>query len=228
AQAKLERALLSSLARLSAHPTELKFSSFRAARESAFAYVIRQSQNVVSRVYYEAFINTMLNEGGLIDFYQEYPVLARLVATTTSFWLNVVEELLWRLAADYDEIQQTFQQEALGQVVDIEYALSDLHNNHHTVIILTFASGLKLVYKPKDLAIDKAFFHLLSWFNQQEILLSFKCLKVLHRSTYGWTEFVQSSRCQDQQAIQRYYQRTGMLLSVLHLLRGSDCHCENL
>ncbi len=228
AQAKLERALLSSLARLSAHPTKLKFSSFRAARESAFAYVIRQSQNVVSRVHYEAFINTMLNEGGLIYFYQEYPVLARLVATTTSFWVNVVEELLWRLAADYTEIQQTFQQEALGQVVDIKYALSDFHNNHHTVIILTFASGLKLVYKPKNLAIDEAFFNLLSWFNQQEVLLSFKCLKVLNRSTYGWTEFVPSSPCQDQQAIQRYYQRTGMLLCVLHLLRASDCHCENL
>ncbi|MEH2323611.1 MAG: type 2 lanthipeptide synthetase LanM family protein [Nostoc sp.] len=228
AQAKLERALLSSLAHLSAHPTELKFSSFRAARESAFAYVIRQSQNIVSRVHYEAFINTMLNEDGLIDFYQEYPVLARLVAIRTTFWFNVVEELLWRLAADFDEIQRTFQQETLGQVVDIEYGLSDFHNNHHTVIILTFASGFKLVYKPKDLAIDEAFLNLLSWFNQQENLLSFKCLKVLNRSNYGWAEFVQPSPCQDKQAIQRYYQRTGMLLGVLHLLRASDCHCENL
>ncbi|MEH1875144.1 type 2 lanthipeptide synthetase LanM family protein [Nostoc sp.] len=228
AQAKLERGLLFSLARLSENPTELKFSSFRAARESLFAYVFRQSQNVVSRVNYEAFINTMLNEGGLIDFYEEYPVLARLVATRTSFWVNVVEEFMWRLAADYDEIQQTFQQEALGQVVDIKYRCSDFHNNHRTVIIVTFASGLKLVYKPKDLAIDEALFNLLSWFNQQNLFLSFKCLKVLNRSTYGWTEFVQSSPCEDKQAIGRYYQRTGMLLSVVHFLGTTDCHYENL
>ncbi|ODH02060.1 Lanthionine synthetase C family protein [Nostoc sp. KVJ20] len=225
----LERRLLISFSEIGAHVAELKFSSFRATRQSAIAYILKQSENHVSRDRYEAFINQMLNNNGLIAFFQEYPVLAKLLAIKIDFWLDAIEEFLSQLAADYPEIQQVFQPDAdLGQVVEVKSNLSDPHNDHHTVIIITFASDLKLVYKPKSLHIDEAYFNFLSWFNQQEIDLSFKCLKILNRPNYGWVEFVESLPCENQQAVQRFYQRTGILLGLLYILKGNDCHVENL
>ncbi|KYC43072.1 Lanthionine synthetase C family protein [Scytonema hofmannii PCC 7110] len=229
AHAMLERRLLIAFSEIGAHAAEIKFSGFRATRQSAIAYILKQSENTVSRDRYEAFIKQMLNDNGLIAFFQEYPVLARHLATKINFWLDAVEEFLSQLATDYTKIQQIFQPDAdLGQVVEIKCNLSDPHNDHHTVMIITFASGLKLVYKPKGLHIDEAYFNFLSWFNQQEIDLPFKCLKILNRPNYGWVEFVESSPCEDKKAVQRFYQRTGMLLGLLYILRGNDCHVENL
>ncbi|MBD2299663.1 type 2 lanthipeptide synthetase LanM family protein [Nostoc sp. FACHB-190] len=225
----LERRLLITFSEMAAHAMELKFSSFRATRQSALAYILRQSDDNVKRDRYTEFIQQMLNQDGLITFFLEYPVIARLLAITIDFWVDAIGEFLSHLAADYSEIQQLFQPDAdLGQVVEIKSNLSDSHNDHHTVIILTFASGLKLVYKPKGLHIDEAYFNFLSWFNQQEADLAFKCLKILNRSNHGWVEFVEYSPCEDEQAIKRFYQRTGVLLGLLYILKGNDCHLENL
>ncbi|UKO95911.1 type 2 lanthipeptide synthetase LanM family protein [Nostoc sp. UHCC 0870] len=225
----LERRLLISLSEIAAYAVELKFSSFRATRQSAIAYIFKQSDNNVRRDRYEAFIKQMLHEHGLIGFFLEYPVLAKVLALSIDFWVDAIAEFLSQLAADYAEIQQLFQPDGdLGQVVEVNSNLSDPHNNHHTVIIITFTSGLKLVYKPKGLHIDEAYFNLLSWLNQQEIDLKFKCLKILNRPNYGWVEFVEYSPCEDQKAVQRFYQRTGILLGLLYILRGNDCHVENL
>ncbi|MBD2207954.1 type 2 lantipeptide synthetase LanM [Calothrix sp. FACHB-1219] len=225
----LERRLLISLSEIAAHAVELKFSSFRATKQSALFYILRQSDNNVKRDRYTEFIQQMLNQDGLITFFLEYPVIARLLAITIDFWVDAIGEFLSHLAADYAEIQQLFQPDAnLGQVVEVKSNLSDPHNNHHTVIILTFASGLKLVYKPKGLHIDEAYFNFLSWFNQQEVDLTFKCLKMLNRPHHGWVEFVEYSPCEDETEVKRFYQRTGILLGLLYILHGNDCHVENL
>lgn len=229
AHAMLERSLLASLAGLCLSVTELKFSDFRTSKQSTLAYLLRHSHNIPSKEQYKAFIKEMLKEGGLLSFFQEYPVLARLVATVTDFWVDAIGEFLLRLASDWSKIQQTFQAEAeLGQVVAIQPSLSDPHNNRRSVIAVAFASGLKLIYKPRDLGLEEAYFKLLAWFNQRGVPLPFKLLKVLNYSTYGWVEFVKSLPCQDKQEVQRYYQRTGMVLCVLYILKASDCHHENL
>lgn len=229
AHAMLERSLLASLAGLCLSATELKFSDFRTSKQSTLAYLLRQSQNIPSKEQYKAFIKEMLKDGGLVSFFQEYPVLARLLATITDFWVDATREFLLRLASDWSRIQQTFQSETeLGQVVAIKPSISDPHNNRRSVISVAFASGLKLIYKPRDLGLEEAYFKLLAWFNQLGVPLQFKLLKVLNYSTYGWVEFVQSLPCQDKQEVQRYYQRTGMLLCVLYILKANDCHHENL
>ena len=229
AHAMLERSFLSSLAGICQSALELKFSDFRTSRQSTLAYLMRQFQNIpTSREQYQTFILEML-AGGFRSFFLEYPVLARLVAVVTDLWVDATKEFIQRLASNLAEIQQTFQAEAkLGQVVALKSALSDPHHDRRSVIAVTFDSGLKLVYKPRDLGLEEVYSNLLSWFNQHGISLKFKLLKVLNYSTYGWVEFVESLPCKDQQEVQRYYQRTGMLLCVLYLLKANDCHHENL
>jgi type 2 lantibiotic biosynthesis protein LanM len=236
AHADLERSLLGALCGLCSHAIELKFSAFRARRQSALSRLLRQLQNSYSTTHYRAFIKEMLQDGGLLVFFQEYPVLARLVATAIDFWIDATGEFIQQLAADLSDIQQTFQPDTeLGQVDRINPSMSDPHNQRRSVIGVGFASGLKLIYKPKDLGLDVAYFKLLDWCERHFIetgnfasLQPFKLLKVLNRSTYGWVEVVEYLPCQNQEEIKRYYQRAGQLLCLLYVLGANDCHNENL
>lgn len=225
---QLERRLLKQLTGLAAFSLELEFSIFRSLNNSPLVRLIGQLQDSDSREQYTEFIKGLLNSG-LLSFFQEYSVLARLIATAVDFWVEATKEFLRRLASDWLLIQETFQGNVeLGEVAAIESALSDSHNRGRSVIIVKFASGLKLVYKPKDLGLEQTYFELLAWLNQQEVSLPFKLLKVINCSTHGWMEFAEALPCQDQQEIKRFYQRAGMVLCIVYALRGTDCHYENL
>ncbi|NEQ10658.1 MAG: type 2 lantipeptide synthetase LanM, partial [Moorea sp. SIO4E2] len=78
------------------------------------------------------------------------------------------------------------------------------------------------------LGIDRAYFKLLEWFNQQEVLLPFKLLTLLGRKGYGWMEYVESLSCPDEEAARRFYQRAGILLGLMYILEGVDCFYENM
>ncbi|MEQ9367537.1 MAG: type 2 lanthipeptide synthetase LanM family protein [Coleofasciculus chthonoplastes F3-SA18-01] len=228
AHATLERSLLSRLSQLGSQAMELKFSIFRTFQQSPLTSLIKPLESSVSKERYREFIRAMLT-GKLLLFFQEYSVLARLLAVATDLWVDAIGEFICRLASDWSEIQQAFQGEKeLGQVVAVEPDLSDPHNKGRTAISLRFTSGLRLIYKPKDLGTEQAYFKLLSWFNDHGAPLPFKLLKVLNRSTHGWVEFVEHLPCQDQAEANRYYQRAGMLLCVVYALQGTDCHAENI
>jgi type 2 lantibiotic biosynthesis protein LanM len=228
AHKSLERSLLLRLAELCSQSLELEFSIFRAFNQSSLNRILSQLQGNLLRQQYKDFLKTIVREN-FLSFFQEYSVLARLVATLTDFWIEATAEFMERLATDWKEIQMTFQSNTeLGSVVAISPNISDPHNRGRSVIALTFASGLKLIYKPKDLSLEVAYFQLLTWFNQHNPPLPLKLLKVINRSTYGWVEYVENLPCQDEEEAKRYYQRTGMLLCILHVLEGTDCHNENL
>lgn len=228
AHANLERNLLEQLSELCSLSFELEFSVFRATRQSTLINILRLSGNDHSRWHYQTFIKGLL-EGGLLTFFSEYPVLARLVGTVIDLWVDATREFLMRLGTDWSEINRTFQAaNKLGQVVSIKTGLSDRHNNGRSVMEVTFASGLKLIYKPKDLYLEQAYFKLLAWLNQQGLPLEFKLLNVLNRSTYGWVEFVDTLPCKDEEEIRRYYQRAGTMLCLVYILCGTDLHAGNI
>jgi type 2 lantibiotic biosynthesis protein LanM len=224
----LERQLLLQLTSVCAQPLQLEFSLFKALKQSAFTLLWGRGQDIGfnSNKQYQTFVKE-LTTGKLLSFFQKYSVLARLVATAMDLWVEEKAEFLQRLASNLPTIQQTFQED-IGQLVAIRFNLSDLHNRGRSVMALTFASGLKLIYKPRSLSLEAAYFQLLAWCNQQEVLLPFKLLKVIDCKTYGWMEYVEHLPCEDKAAVQRYYQRAGMLLCLLYMLQGNDCHDENL
>jgi type 2 lantibiotic biosynthesis protein LanM len=228
AHLRLERSLLSYLASLCGWSMELEFSIFRATKQSKMARILNEFNNNNSKQYYKNFIQEMLS-GKILAFFQEYPVLARLMATAIDFWVDANGELISRLTSDWPEIQQTFQPEIeLLQVTAIAPLLSDHHHNGRSVAAITFESGLKIMYKPKNLGLEKAYFQLLDWLNKQDIFLPFKLLQVIDCSTYGWVEFAETSPCQSEDELRRYYQRSGILLCLVYVLEGTDLHRENI
>ena len=58
--------------------------------------------------------------------------------------------------------------------------------------------------------------------------MAFTALQVLDRPGYGWVEYVRSAPCSNEEVARRYYLRAGMLLCLVHVLKGTDFHFENL
>ena len=91
-----------------------------------------------------------------------------------------------------------------------------------------FAAGVRLIYKPKNIMVESAYWDLLAWINQDAELPSFRTLRVSDRGAYGWVEEIKSCPCRHQQDVEAYYFRAGMLLCLIYALEGTDCHNENL
>jgi class II lanthipeptide synthase len=225
----LEHSLLQRLVNISAKTLQLEFSRFRPLGHSLLNSVVKEAKCTYSKVYYNAFVQKLWQDG-LLAFFQKYPVLGRLVATVTNFWVEATAEFLQRLKNDLPAIQQVHHipNIDLGKVATIKTSLSDPHHRGRFVLSLNFESGLKLIYKPKDLGLDVAYNDLLNWCNQWGVPLPFKVLKVIDYQDYGWVEYVEQLPCEDETAAQRFYQRAGMLLCLLYILGGTDCHHENL
>jgi type 2 lantibiotic biosynthesis protein LanM len=227
-QVVLERHLLDKLASVGAQTLQAEFVTFRNFKRSSLVSLVTQGASNPSRELYQQFIEQLLSDN-LLSLFQKYSFLARLLATTTNFWLEAMSEFMHRLQTDCSEIQQTFQPEGeLGQVVGINLDIADAHNRGRCVMIITFNSGLKLVYKPRTLGLEQAYFQLLAWCNQQGTPLPFKVIKIIDKSSYGWVEYVPQLPCEDEAGVQRYYQRAGVLLCLLYAFKGKDCHYENL
>jgi type 2 lantibiotic biosynthesis protein LanM len=228
ARAGLESALLGRLGSLCGASLQMEYSLFRTRRISRLSLLLARGSGEAGREIYQAFCDHML-QGGLGDFLLEYTVLARLIATVAGQWVEMAAELLERLACDRGAIRAAFQPGSeLGPVTDLQTRLSDPHHGGRTVMIVTFASGLKVVYKPRDLGLEEAWFGLLGWCNGNGAPLPLRQLRVLNHSTHGWVELAGHAECRDEEEARRYYRRSGMLLCLVYLLGGSDCHSENV
>jgi type 2 lantibiotic biosynthesis protein LanM len=223
----LERHLLVRLSGLSAQALQLDFSTFIALSQAAFPVPSGIPQNL-SRDLYCQFVQELFH-GGIKDFFREHKILARLVATTTENWISATEEFSNRLVADLPLIREISGSELqLGLVSDIQPGLGDPHCHGRTVIGLSFESGLRVIYKPRDIGIEAAYYDLVSWFNHAGAPLQFRVLWVLKRPHYGWVEHVDPLPCTTYEQVRRFYKRAGMLLCVMYVLGATDCSCDNI
>ena len=252
ARAALRESLMQRLARLAAPLLYEGFDRHRSEHQSSAAH--RGARAVQrpgpSRELYHDYMRRML-AGAMLRLLREYPVLARLLATTAILWREASAEFLWRLAADRDLISERFAGgRTLGDLVAVRPGISDAHCGGRTVYALTFACGLRLIYKPRGLGVDTAFGELLTWSTRHGAPLIAQSTppalalathgsrshtepfriapRVLDRHEYGWVDYAERRECRDIAEVRRYYERTGALLCLLHTLGSTDCHYENL
>ena len=158
-----------------------------------------------------------------------YPVLARRVVENLDDAVAASAEFAQRLVDDWTAIRATFFADGdPGLLVDIDAQAGDPHRRGRRVVIATFESGARLVYKPRPLDVDVHFQEFLQFINERIDGPSFRTMTVMARPGYGWLEFIDAKPCDSIDDARRYYWRVGGLLAALHALRGVDCHFENL
>jgi lantibiotic modifying enzyme len=91
-----------------------------------------------------------------------------------------------------------------------------------------FASGLRVVYKPRSLGLEAAFGELVEWWNEPAGGLELFAPRVVDRGRYGWMAFVAHEACPDGDAAGRHYERAGALIALAGLLDATDLHCGNV
>jgi type 2 lantibiotic biosynthesis protein LanM len=215
----LERALLKRLSWISERTLGLEFSIFRATHGGSGAG---------SNSVYRAFIGLHLSTG-LLEIADAYPVLARLMATATDQWVDAQAEMFQRITADRRDLQRLFgNRTKLGKVTDVRSMLSDFHNGGRSVSVLYFTSGIRIVYKPKDIELEACWNELLRWINSEGVVVRLRTCKVFTRGEYGWVEYVDTQPCISISETVRFSRRAGMLLFLGYLLDANDLHHENV
>lgn len=178
---------------------------------------------------FHAFVQQLCEPGAMVALLELYPVLARLLVTILDQGVTYGLELLGHLCADWPEIcERLAPDHATDVLTGAQFGAGDTHRGGRSVVILTFRSGFKLVYKPKSLAIDTHFQALLTWLQKQGAHLDFRTAQVLDKGDYGWSEYVPAQPCTSEEEVARFYERLGGYLALLYAFEGTDFHRENV
>jgi type 2 lantibiotic biosynthesis protein LanM len=225
ARASLRNALLAAVSELCAPALYERFAKMRNEPDSQSG---KPSRGHEATAIYCEFIATM-RSGGFRILFEDKPVLLRLIAILTRQWIDVTREFVIRLAADLPAIcHDLIPDSPVDQVVDVVSDISDPHNDGRCVLIVHFAGGARIVYKPKDVRIDLAWCGLVERLNGAGAPVTLKTARSLARDSYGWTEYIEHTGCADLRGCEIFFRRAGAWLALLHCFAATDMHQENL
>lgn len=181
------------------------------------------------RARFHDFARGIAAPAALTELFCRYPVLARLLAQTTDAAVAATLELCERLAADRALIVADLLGGAdPGPVTAIVPGRGDRHDGGRSVAFVDFADGSRIVYKPRDVTTQVRVGRFLALLGD---VLPGQCpraVATLARTGYGWSEFAAARELTGHTGADRFYRRQGALLAVLHLLRATDLHYENV
>ncbi|MFD9356174.1 type 2 lanthipeptide synthetase LanM family protein [Streptomyces sp. NPDC060031] len=178
---------------------------------------------------FRSFLGTVSTRAGMTGLFNEYPVLARILAQSCVNSAAALAELLDRFGADRAELVATLLHGAdPGLLVAVDRTAGDGHRRGRSVAVLRFADGTRVVYKPRPIGAHRHFNELVGWFNARPGTPGLRTLALLDRSDYGWVEYVSPEPCTTGTQVERFYHRQGALLALVHLLDATDLHYENL
>ncbi len=175
------------------------------------------------------FSNALRQPERLTRFLLEYCVAARAASTLMKRWQHNTLEWVQRLTTDTEAITRCFLAGApLGDLIHIECGLSDPHNGGKSVMRLHFASGLRLIYKPRSVALDLAYNNLLNWLEQHGAPHRLRKPAYLARANYAWIEQIDHTPSHSHEELLQFCSAAGALLCVGYLLDATDLHDSNL
>jgi lantibiotic modifying enzyme len=171
-------------------------------------------------------VRLLAEPGRLARLFTTYPVLARLLGDTARFAVDANVELLRRFAADrVAVVEALFEGVDPGPVVAVEAGKGDLHQCGRSVSVVVFADGSRVVYRPRDVAPHVRFTELVGWVNRVVPGIGLRTAAAVAGDGYGWLEFVAGAPTGGGAW---YYRRQGVLLALLHAVRATDVHYQNM
>lgn len=168
-------------------------------------------------------------ESGFEEMIDEYPVFARNLVRICRRFNRAYREFLDRYRSDRKTIADAFFGGTdPGAIVSAGSDQADAHRQGRTTLQIEFASGQRVVYKPRDLRIDTVFGTLQERINEAADRTVFRPIGHVEREEYGWSEFIEHRPCENEDDVESYYWRAGGLLALAYAFRGSDLHHENI
>lgn len=177
------------------------------------------------------YVDVLLNNPNYLKgVYLEYKALTLLLFESIKNHINYFVEILSVTEQEKKQIEEYFEIDNLCEILNVELSVGDSHARGKTVGIITFTDNRQLVFKPRNMHLEKAFNNLIAYINANKTkeLLDLKCAKIYTTNQYGWMEYINFEECSSEQEITRFYKRIGEYLCVLYSLNAKDFHHENL
>jgi type 2 lantibiotic biosynthesis protein LanM len=162
----------------------------------------------------------------ILEFYEEYPVLFRLLTERTLFHIENYREFVQAIQKSLPDFKTMFSLISPYQVSDISLGAGDSHGKGKTVILFTM-NGQRFAFKYKNLEIGERFNVFLSYLEKQTEMKFFKVKRIVGED-YCIEEFVPKQECKTEDEVKRFYRRFGEYVALAYLLCGNDFHYENL
>lgn len=203
------------------------FSATRPLLQNLLLLTGDETETAPTFARYNSFV-AHHRRNGFREIFATYPMLARLIGTTLVNWTIACAELIERLEDDWDELAAFAGFPIVGTMVDdIRCGLSDSHHGGRSVFILKFAGGVRVVYKPRELGLEREL-RVLAESLSRTCSIDIVMPRVLLRPEYGWTEFVADERDGVALSNEVFWKSAGALMGLLHIVGGRDAHAENV
>ncbi|MFE0103069.1 type 2 lanthipeptide synthetase LanM family protein [Streptomyces sp. NPDC059009] len=154
-----------------------------------------------------------------------FPVLRDVTRVVLRNEAAAARELCARLVADRPAIAAAFGIDAHDRLVSLGRSEGDTHHHGRSVSVLVFASGKRLVHKPRDVSCEAVYVTLAEELNSR-LGTGLVSATVLRREGYGYVEFIEAEDVSDRPA--EFMRASGELAAVLYLLNARDMHFENI
>jgi type 2 lantibiotic biosynthesis protein LanM len=160
--------------------------------------------------------------------WQEYPVLCRLLTEVSSRWIAFVTELIGRYDIDRLYLSEVFNAGSNMRHIESVEITGDWHDNGRSVTVLTFSTGQKIVYKPRQVTMEALFGEICDSVGQIGLQYPLRTPRTIDMDTYGWCEFIEHRVASSEEELARFYYRAGGMLGLSHLLCVNDLISENI
>lgn len=170
---------------------------------------------------------TSLSKGRMGAFFTEFAVLGKVIIKLIQNWATTVTNFCRHLSRDRESLCSEFGIQRDSAIEGIEPGAGDLHDCGQAVCLLEFESGESVVYKPRDVSPEANLYSLCDTIAQR-LDIDYLEINLVEREDHGWVEWLENRPVTTVDAVVEYYYRTGVLLSILYILNGGDCHFENL
>ena len=214
---KMEQSIQKELFFISGKVLALEFNSFK------------ESNPDLQDSYFEKYIKMNFSTlNGYITFFLKYPTLARILTIRTQYLMKFFEVILLRIDKDKNELINFLGIKSDNLILsDIDLSNGDSHNQGKSVCTLHFEHGT-IVYKPKNLQINRGIQKFSDWFTNNNNLKNIKFPEGIYKEKYSYIEYIHFKKNRDIQEVENYYIRYGYLIALTYILNITDIHLENL
>lgn len=160
-------------------------------------------------------------------FFNDYPVLARLLATRIKFTIDNFYKFINAIDKSQVDLKKSFNLKGNFTLQNSDLNKGDSHSKGKSVILFTL-NGIKLVFKYKSLEIGNKLNQFYSFIETFDSSISFYKLKRIISIDYTIEEFVEHKPCKTIGEVRDYYRRFGQVVCISYALCGNDLHLENL
>jgi type 2 lantibiotic biosynthesis protein LanM len=136
-----------------------------------------------------------------------------------------IEEMTSRMLLDRERLARHFGK-SCDKLTSLELELGDSHLGGRAVAKLGFADHA-VMYKPRPMRLDETLDTFLGRIFPEESR-RIRLPETMDCGHYGWAAFVTHRHCQDDAELGIFYRGMGHWIAVMHLLSGTDIHCDNL